>query len=119
MKKLLSKSILVIVVLTFLTSCAGYHSGYMSDSAALSSANFSYISQNIQGESQATYVIGIGGLNKKTLVDTAKKQMLEASPLKGNQALVNLTVNFKSSYYLGFLVMTQKCIVTADVVEFK
>ena len=45
--------------------------------------------------------------------------MLVASPLKGNQALVNLTVNFKSSYYLGFLVMTQKCIVTADVVEFK
>ena len=119
MKKLLIKSTLLLVTLTFFASCAGYHSGYMSDSAALSSPNFSYVSQNIQGESQATYIIGIGGIERKTLVDSAKKQMLEGNPLKSNQALVNLTVNFKSSYYLGFLVMTQKCIITADIVEFK
>jgi len=38
--------------------------------------------------------------------------------LKDNQALVNTTVNFANSYYLG-LVITVTCTVSADVVEFK
>jgi hypothetical protein len=119
MNKLILKSIFAITIAIFITSCAAVHSGYMSNSAALSSANFSYVKQNIKGEATATYVLGIGGLAKETLVDNAKQQMLSSNPLKSNQTFANLTVNFKSSMYFGLLFRTVKCTVTADVVEFK
>jgi hypothetical protein len=90
----------------------------MENSASLNSANFSYAKQNIIGKSQATYVLGIGGLAKETLVNEAKQNMLTENPLKNNQTLANLTVNLKKSYYLG-VYSTVKCTVTADIVEFK
>lgn len=119
MKKVILKSIFAMTIAIFISSCAAVHSGYMSNSAALSSANFSYVKQNIKGKATATYVLGIGGLAKETLVDNAKQQMLASTPLKSNQTLANLTVNFKSSFYLGVLFRTVTCTVTADVVEFK
>nr|WP_315130358.1 DUF6567 family protein [uncultured Flavobacterium sp.] len=119
MKKIILKSALAIMLVLSITSCSAVHSGAMENSASLSSANFSYAKQNIQGKSQATYVLGIGGLAKETLVNEAKQKMLAENPLKDNQTLANLTVNFKKSLYLGLIYSTVKCTVTADVVEFK
>ncbi|GAB3541454.1 hypothetical protein GCM10027443_40750 [Pontibacter brevis] len=90
----------------------------MASSASLNSANFAYAKQNIKGESTATYVFGIGGMAKESLVANAKQQMLASNPLSANQALANLTVSYKSSFYLGLLYRTVTCTVTADVVEF-
>ena len=119
MKKNILKSIFAFTIAIFISSCAAFHSGYMTNSAALSSSNFSYVKQNIKGQSTATYFLCIiGGLNKVTLVDNAKQQMLATNPLKSNQALANLTVNFKYSYYFGVF-SSVNCTVTADVVEFK
>ena len=118
MKNFLLKSTLAVLVTLLLASCSAGHSGYMASSANLSSANFSYLKQNVKGESTATYILGIGGLAKETLVNDAKLNLLAQSPLKNNQALSNLTVNFKSSFYLGIF-STVTCTVTADVVEFK
>jgi len=119
MKKLCLKSVIAISIIALFSSCMAMHSGYMSNSAALSSANFSYVTQNIKGKSTATYILGIGGLAKETLVDNAKKQMLESNPLKSNQVLANLTVNFKTSLYFGYIYKTVTCTVTADIVQFK
>lgn len=119
MKKIILKFTLAIVIATSIASCSAVHIGSMENSASLSSANFSYVKQNLEGKAQATYVLGIGGLAKETLVDQAKKKMLADNPLKNNQTLVNLTVNFKNSYYLGYIYSTVICTVTADVVEFK
>jgi hypothetical protein len=119
MKKIILKSALAFMFIVALTSCSAIHVGSMENSASLSSANFSYVKQNIVGKSQATYVLGIGGLAKQTLVNDAKQKMLAENPLKDNQTLVNLTVNFKKSLYLGLIYSTVKCTVTADVVEFK
>lgn len=118
MKKIILKFTFAAIVAISLSSCSAGHSGYMSDSSALGAANFSYVKNNIKGESTATYILGIGGLAKSTLVDDAKQKMLSENPIKDNQTLTNLTVNFKNSYYLG-IYWTSKCIVTADVVEFK
>jgi hypothetical protein len=119
MKKIILNSIVGIFLLSILTGCVAFHSGYMANSAALSQANFSYVKQNIKGEASATYILSIlGGLTNATLVDAAKKDMLKSYLLNKNQALVNLTVNFKNSYYLGIF-QTVTCTVTADVVEFK
>ena len=119
MKKIILKSSLVIILALSIASCSAVHSGAMENSASLSSANFSYVKQNIEGKAQATYVLGIGGLAKETLVNEAKQKMLAENPLKDNQTLANLTVNYKRSYYLGLIYSTVKCTVTADVVEFK
>lgn len=119
MKKIILKSTLAIVLALSITSCSAVHSGAMENSASLSSANFSYVKQNVEGKAQATYVLGIGGFAKETLVNQAKQKMLAENPLKNNQTLANLTVNFKKSYYFGLVYSTVKCTVTADVVEFK
>ena len=87
--KIILKFTLAIVIATSIASCSAVHIGSMENSASLSSANFSYVKQNLEGKAQATYVLGIGGLAKETLVDQAKKKMLADNPLKNNQTLVS------------------------------
>lgn len=106
--------LVTIVGMSLLSSCA-LHSGTIGSSTSLSQANFKYVAHDLKGVSSATYVLGIGGI-KRSLVDQAKRRMLESSPLKSNQAIANVNVNFKAS---NFGVYSRvKCIVTADVVEF-
>lgn len=119
MSKAISKVIFAFIIAVFLSSCMALHSGVMSNSASLGSANFSYVKQNTKGQATATYILGIGGLGKETLVDNAKKQMMRNNALKSNQTYANLTVNFKSAFYFGIIYHTVTCTITADVVEFK
>ena len=118
MKKVILKSFFAITIAVFITSCAAIHGGFMENSASLCTNNFSYVKMNVQGTATATYFLGIGGLAKQTLVNDAKKQLLANNPLQSNQTLANLTLNWKSSYYLGFLFIEVRCTVTADIVEF-
>ncbi len=120
----MKKSIVFVLFLAILAismpSCiTSMHVGYLTNSAALGSANFSYIKMNAQGKSTAKYILGIGGFDKETLVNDAKQQLLSANPLKSNQALANITVNFKTAFFLMYTYHTVTCIVTADIVEFK
>ncbi len=104
------------MAIAFICGC-GLHSGYMGDSTALSSANFSYSKMNVKGASSATYFFGIGGLDRSNLVNAAKQNLLSTNPLEANQALVNITVNFKTEIY--FLIYIKvNCIVGADIVTF-
>jgi hypothetical protein len=116
MKSIIAKIVFSLSVLVLLSSCAA-HTGYMANSASLDKANFSYVAPNISGKASATYIFGFGGLNREALVNEAKQAMLAQHPLKDNQALANLTVNFKISTILIY--SSVKCTVTADVVEFK
>ncbi|MBW7845705.1 MAG: hypothetical protein H3C45_08715 [Bacteroidia bacterium] len=117
MRKNILKSVLTIFVITLLSSCA-MHQGYMVNSASLGSNNFKYVYEGVTGTAMATYIFGLGGLSKKAIVDDAKNDLLSAYPLKDNQALVNLTVSWKNTFVLPF-VITNRCTVTADIVEFK
>jgi hypothetical protein len=90
----------------------------MSGSASLDAPNFMYKKQNVFGEAQATYVLGIGGVARQSLIVEAKKNMLKANPLLKNQALANVSVSYKSTGFLGIIVVTVKCNVSADIVEF-
>lgn len=118
MKKLILKSVFILSIAILLTSCAAGLSGSMSGSAALNSNNFTYAQKNVQGMSQATYVFGIGGMKREAIVNEAKQIMLANNPLRNNQAMANLVVDFKYSSFLG-IVNTVKCYVSADIVEFK
>lgn len=119
MKKNLFKIFVAVFFAILISSCAAFHSGIATSSASLDSSNFSYVKQNIKGTATATYILGIGGIGKPTLVDLAKQQMLKSNPLKSNQTTANLTVNFKSTYIFGMFYHTVTCTVTADIVEFK
>lgn len=114
--KNLTKLFFIVVSITLFSSCA-IHSGYMNNSAALSQANFNYVQTGLSGTSTAIKILGIGGLNKQAMVDEAKDNMLMLDQLKSNQAIANVSVNWKSSFFL--LVVSTKCTVTADIVEFK
>ena len=114
MKKIIN--LLFLVIALGFSSCA-VHNGYMNNSASLSQANFDYTQTSISGTAKTLKVFGIGGLGKSAIVEEAKKDMLKNHPLKSNQALANITVNWKTGFYL--LVISNKCTVTADVVEFK
>jgi len=111
---------LFLLLIAFsLTSCFAIHAGMMSSSTGLNQANFSYVKKNVQGQATTKHIMGIGGLAMNAIVDSAKEDLLNANPLKENQALVNVVVDIKSSFtYLG-IVRTYTCFVSADVVEFK
>ncbi|MCB2208274.1 MAG: hypothetical protein KQH67_08230 [Bacteroidetes bacterium] len=115
MKTIINISIFIILTAS-LSSCA-IHNGNMNNSASLNEANFNYIQQDLNGKSQTIKVLGIGGLGDDALVADAKKDMLTDIDLHANQALVNVTVNWKRSWV--FFVRKTKCTVTADVVEFR
>lgn len=104
------------VSVSLLGGCA-MHMGYMNNSASLSQANFNYVNQSISGTSTTVQVFGIGGLEKEAVIEEAKQAMLKDHPLQPNQALANITVNWKRAFYV--VVIETKCTVTADVVEFK
>jgi hypothetical protein len=115
MKKNLLKSVLAVMVVFLMSSCAA-HWGMMTGNASLSSNNFKIVKM-ASGTSKTTKILGIGGLGKNALVLEAKKDMMQNNPLKEGQALANVTVDIKTSFL--FIVMTEKATVTADIVEFK
>jgi hypothetical protein len=114
--KNLFKLAIFAVLISLLSSCS-IHSGFMNNSASLGEANFKYVHQGIYGTSQTFKVLGMGGFGISALVHRAKEDMMESIDLKSNQALVNVTVNWKKTTYI--LVTTNKCTVSADVVEFR
>ncbi len=118
MKKSISNTILAFTLVTLFSSCA-FHNGYLSNSTTtvLEKANFSYVQKQIEGRASVKYILGFGGLKKQTIIDHAKRDMLRHHPLDDNQALANVTVNYKTSNYAG-IVRKIQCTVTADIVEF-
>tara|TARA_B110000046_G_scaffold101220_1_gene108722 strand:+ start:258 stop:536 length:279 start_codon:yes stop_codon:yes gene_type:complete len=90
----------------------------MGNSVALSKANFEYVKRNLTGTSNAGYVLFIGGFEKDALVNEAKENLISSlgRPLKNNEVLINLTVDWKKTFFLIF--MENKCTITADIVVF-
>ena len=114
MKRLLRLLVVVIGVVS-LSSC-GTHTGTMYNSTSLSQPNFKYVQKNIKGSATSVYFLGIGGFSESIAAE-AKQNMLSKVDLKPNQALANLTVNWKSGFYI--LLFNKTCTVTADIVEFE
>lgn len=119
------KNILKIVLwgmsLSGLSSCAthGSYTGNLKSQntqVILSQDNFK-IGERIEGKANATYVFGIGGLSKKSLIETARTNMYQNANLQGSsKALVNETFSTKTSFFLLF--WKHQVNASADVVEF-
>ena len=116
--------ILSIVFLTsiLMTSC-GIHSAMVRNinnnttNVELSKKNFKVIDR-VSGKSTAIYVLGIGGLSNKALIEKAKTKMLEnANLIGGAKAIINLTTESHISivYYFFF---QRTVTVSGHIVEF-
>ncbi len=116
--------ILSIVFFTsiLMTSC-GIHSAMVRNinnnttNVALSRKNFKVIDR-VSGESTAIYVLGIGGLSNKALIEKAKTKMLENANLIGSsKAIINVTTESHMTLVVPFFY--QKTVtVSAHIIEF-
>lgn len=82
----------------------------------LSENNFKVVGQ-AYGEVTATYVLGIGGMSKKTLYNNAVNEMAKNANLTGAQTLTNTTVSYSVKMVTPFF-MKSTCTATANIVEF-
>ena len=113
----MKKIILLFIATIMLSGCVSLNSGYMTGVAPPVENNFKYVG-NAFGKSEATYIFGIGGLNREGLVREAKNNLIQNNPVKDGQTLVNFTVDQEKSFYLG-IVWTHKVIITADILQYQ
>jgi len=118
MKNILIKFIAASLIFATFTGCIATHIGGMFGSAELGAPNFIYKKQNVFGVATATYILGIGGVARQSLVLEAKRNMLKENQLLANQALANVSVSYKTTGFLIFVVTIVECVVSADIVEF-
>ncbi len=119
----MKKSFLLLasVVLCFLLTSCGFSREAVSNiaqqetSVVLNQNNFEII-KSVKGECSQVYVLGFGGISKKSLGESAMSQMIENAELTGAQAIVNTSVSYKTQHYI--LVHIIKATATGTVIEF-
>ena len=70
----------------------------------------------VRGESAQNYVLGIGGMSKKSLGESAMSEMYKNANLKDSQAIINVNVAYKNKFILVY--SQSKAIATGTIVEF-
>ncbi len=117
------KIAMALLLVTFLFQGCGIHTALVGNltgnmtSVELSKKNFKVV-ERISGSSDATYIMGIGGLSHKALIEKARADMLKGTDLTGSsKAIVNMTVEEHLASYLIFYVK-RTVTVSAHVVEF-
>ncbi len=113
----MKKLIAILSIVTMLASSCAIHKGMMHNSVSLSINNFSYVKRNVTGSAKTMNIFGVGGFTKKSLIDEAKRNLLQDNPLNNNQALANVAVSEKFGMY--FVVFVTEVTITADIVEFR
>jgi len=83
----------------------------------LSGNNFKVIDQ-VSGSSEVSYVLAIGGMNKRQLYENAYSAMMKkANLLNSSKAIINVTTEEHFSGFVPFFVK-RTITVSAQVVEF-
>jgi hypothetical protein len=107
-----------IFFLLIYSSCITTHSGSFQSPSFSIKNNFKIVS-TIEGNSNATYIFGIGGNLREGLVSEAKKNMYSKYSIQSNQNLTNITTDIKVTYFIvPLLYISQNVIVSADVIQF-
>lgn len=113
---------LFIAAAVLMAGCASHHGltanlNNNTTQVTLSQANYT-VTKRVQGQATATYVLGIGGLNREALVAEARANMLENANLIGTSgAVIAETVEIKNTNLI--VVRKRTVTVSAHVVEFK
>jgi PBP1b-binding outer membrane lipoprotein LpoB len=111
-----------VLILFFLSGC-GIHMPLTANlnqhntNVNLQQKNFKVVAY-VKGEAKATFILGFGGLKKKTLIENAKADMLKNVDMVGSsRAIVNETVEIHTKNYLVYV--QTRVVVSAHVVEFQ
>lgn len=112
----MKKIILMMVAAILLCSCGGLTNISTPNSVALNQGNFKFI-KTVTAKTNASYVLGIGGLSDSATEDVLEKLKITAN-LKPNQALADIRVKCTTKvWFIGFYI-TRTLTATASVVEF-
>ena len=65
-KYLTIRKFILISLLFTMSSCMALHSGYVTNSASLSTNNFEYLKRSVNGTSAVGYFLTLGGLHKES-----------------------------------------------------
>lgn len=121
MKKIGIYSVLILLS-TFLSSC-GIGTAHITNhnqnatQVHLGQNNFKVIDQ-VSGSSEASYILAIGGMNKRQLYENAYSAMMKkANLLNGSKAIINVMTEEHFSGFAPFFVR-RTITVSAQVVEF-
>ena len=98
------KKLLVAFSLCLLCSCSAHlyntsNHNISETQVVLDKANFTVIG-TVSGSAKASYILGIGGLSKKSLKGNAVTEMYENANLTGSQAIINVTFKQRVSNVL-------------------
>ena len=121
MKKIGIYSALLLIAIT-LNSCGighAYVTNYNQNATEvhLSQNNFKVIDQ-VSGSSETSYVLAIGGVDKRQLYENAYSAMLKkANLLNGSKAIINVMTEEHVSGFAPFYIR-RTITVSAQVVEF-
>ena len=116
------KLFLCCLVAVLFASCAGlnttpYSHNMPETKLILKEANYKIVGQ-VEGEWSASYVLGIGGLSKKSLTTNAISEMYKNAQLKGNQQIINVTTTTSVEAWAIFYVK-YRTIAHGYIIEFE
>ena len=121
MKKIRFYSVLLLLA-AFISSCgigAAYVTNHNQNATEvhLSANNFKVIDQ-VSGSSEASYVLAIGGMDKRQLYENAYSAMLKkANLMNGSKAIINVMTEEHVSGFAPFYIR-RTITVSAQVIEF-
>ena len=120
MKKLLIAGVVALSLCC--TSCgisrhATSNSNLTQTEVVLAQNNYKVIGM-IRGESAQNYVLGMGGLSKKSLNESAMSEMYKNANLTGSQAIINVNCTYKNTMILAPIYWQTKAIAVGTVIEF-
>ena len=102
------KLFLCCFVAVIFASCAGVNmtpneNNVPETKIILKESNYKIVGE-ATGEWSASYVLGIGGLSKKSLTTNAISEMYKNAQLKGNQQIINVTTTTSVEAWAFFYV---------------
>ncbi|MBS2098810.1 DUF6567 family protein [Carboxylicivirga linearis] len=103
-----------LISILFFSSCA-VHSGIITGNASINDSNFRIVGLAV-GQASTKQIFGIGGLKKDALTLEAKRNLYKNYPLQQGQALANVTVDYKRSFFP--VICKTEAIVSAEIVDF-
>lgn len=119
MKKNLLGAALIACTIA-ITSCATSNNHLSNQNinqtnVVLSEANYKVVGQ-VEGNAKSRYILGIGGMSKKSMRQNAYSDMVKAARLSGSQALINVNYTSKYKYVPFYYMRSMKA--EATIIEF-
>ncbi len=99
------------------SGCVSLHNGTIQPTAVVVTHSDFKVIETVVGTSEVLYVMGIGGFGREGLVKEAKQDLYRQIDLKPGQMIANVTLDFKTSYFFGPLVVIRKAIVSAEILQ--